>query len=368
MTNKLTAAVRFPLARIVQGDLYNPDDTDIDGKKRVYEAGHAKAGQPKWTYFFAIAIPKTRAAWWEEPWGAQLLQLGQQAWPQGQWQQPTFAWKIQDGDSTTPNRKGRVNARTEGMPGCWIVNLSSSIAPKVWEVANGGFVALPQKDLVKCGYYVEVNANCSSNERASNPGIYINHEHVVYRGGGPSDVISVSTPVSSLGFGTAALPAGVATQSLAGSSPSAPGTPSMPGTPGMPGVPAAGATPAVPATPHMPGVPAVGGSPGVPGGIPGGAPTVPGSVPTGVQPNPGFINVPGGGVNPSGMSGAAGVPAPSSPPAAPAAPSAPPAYICPAGAPAGFRMANPQGARYEGYRAQGWSDAQMLQAGHMVKL
>jgi hypothetical protein len=351
MTNKLTAAVRFPLARIVQGDLYNPDDTDIDGKKRVYEAGHSKAGQPKWTYFFAIAVPKTRAAWWEEAWGAPILQLGQQSWPQGQWQQPTFAWKIQDGDSTTPNRKGRVNARTEGMAGCWIVNLSSSIAPKVWEVANGGFVALPQKDLVKCGYYVEVNANLQSNERASNPGLYINHEHVVYRGGGPADVISVSTPVSTLGFGTAALPAGVQVASLGGSSP----------TPGAaPGMPAAG-------TPAMPGAPAMNGTPGVPH-VPAGTPAMPGAAPIGVQPNPGFIAPPVGGVNPSAMPGVGGVAAPSSPPAAPAAPSAPAAYVCPAGAPAGFRMANPQGARYDGYRANNWSDAQMIAAGHMVKL
>lgn len=360
MANKLTAAVRFPLARIVQGDLYNPDDTDIDGKKRVYEAGHSKAGQPKWTYFFAIAIPKTRAAWWEEPWGAPILTLGQQSWPQGQWQQPTFAWKIQDGDSTTPNKKGRVNARTEGMAGCWIVNLSSSIAPKVWEVANGGFVALPQKDLVKCGYYVEVNANLQSNERTSNPGLYINHEHVVYRGGGPGDVISVSTPVSTLGFGTAALPAGVQTSSLSGGAPNMPANipAGVPG--GAPGVPNAG----VPATPGMPAA-------GVPGGVPGGAPTMPGTAPVGVAPNPGFINVPGGGVNPSGMPGAAGVQAPSSPPAAPAAPSAPAApaaYVCPAGAPAGFRMANPQGARYEGYKAQRWSDEQMISGGVMVRL
>lgn len=347
MTNKLTAAVRFPLSRIVQGSLYDADDTDIDGKKKVYEAGHAKAGQPKLTYFFAIAVPKTRAAWWEESWGAPILDLGKQSWPAGQWQQPTFAWKIQDGDSTTPNRKGRINARTEGMPGCWIINLSSSIAPKVWEVANGGFVALPQKDLVKCGYYVEVNANLQSNERSSNPGLYINHEHVVYRGGGPGDIISVSTPVSTLGFGTAALPAGVQVASLGGSAPTM-------GVPASTGVPA--------------GVPA-----GVPGGVPGGVPAgvpggVPGGVPVSVAANPGFIAPPGGGVNPSAMPGAAGVPAPSSPPAAPAAPSAPVAYVCPAGAPAGYRMANPAGARYEGYRANNWSDAQMIAGGHMVKL
>ena len=352
MTTKLSAAIRFPLARIVQGDLYNPDDTDIDGKKRVYEAGHAKAGQPKWTYFFAIAVPKTRANWWEESWGGPILTLGQQAWPVGQWQHEGFAWKIQDGDSLKPNKKGRVNARTEGMPGCWIINLSSGIAPKVWEVANGGFVALPQKDLVKCGYYVEVNANLASNERASNPGVYINHEHVVYRGGGPSDVISVSTPVSSLGFGTAALPAGVQVASLGGASPSMPGA-AVPGVPG--GVPG-----------------------GVPNGVPGGYPAAgvpggtPGGMPVAVQPHAGFIAPPVAGAGVPSMPGGGGVPSSYSPPAGPAAPSAPAApvaaYVCPAGAPAGYRMANPAGARYEAYRANNWSDAQLIQNGHMVKL
>ena len=71
---------------------------------------------------------------------------------------------------------------------------------------------------------------------------------------------------------------------------------------------------------------------------------------------------------------APGVPGAYTPPAAapmaaPVPPAAPPAApVDPLGAPAGYRMVNPQGANYATYRNGGWTDAQLLQHGHMVKL
>lgn len=342
----------FPPGRVVQGSLYKAQDKDANGQPRVYPPNHAKAGQPKISYFFAVAIPKQgEAAWWDTAWGKEAVAIASTSWPQGQWQTPSFAWKIEDGDSTIPNKRGRKNATTEGMAGCWIVNFSSGFAPKIFLV-NPGQAPQPlvEPDVVKLGYWVEVLGTIRSNETASNPGIYLNHDMVGFRGR-DKEIFAGPDP-NSVGFGAAAVPGHVSMAPVANAA-------------GMPAQVPTG-TPGVPATPAMPGTPAMA-TPAVPGGP---AAAVPGSpAPVAVQPNAGFIAPPVAGAATPAMPGGVGVPAPSSPHAAPAAPSAPAAaYVCPAGAPAGYRMANPNGARYEQYRANNWSDALLVQHGHMVKL
>ena len=133
--------VLFPVGRFVQGSMYKAQDKDFTtGQPRVYPAGHAKAGQPKISYFFAVAFPKTPGVghWAAEEWGKPIWAYGHQSWPQGQAQAPTFAWKIEDGDSAVPNKAGRKNCDREGFPAHWIVNFSSSFAPKLYTRDSAG--------------------------------------------------------------------------------------------------------------------------------------------------------------------------------------------------------------------------------------
>lgn len=333
MTQQQSIQILFPPGRMVQGSLYRPFDKNRDGTPRVYPPGHAKAGQPKINYFFAIAIEKKgERAWWETVWGAQIVALAQAEWPQGQWQQTTFAWKIDDGDSQVPNKNQRVNARTEGMPGHWIVELSSMQAPKVWELNSAKQpVALTTPDTVKLGYFVEVHATVKSNESKDSPGVYINYNHVVFVGMGKE--ISSGPDVNAIQFGRVALPAG-ASQSPLPSGVALPG-----GAPVMPGAPA------------MPGMPGVATPPAMPGMV---------APPTMVAANPSFIQPPGGVQAPV----APGAPSMAAPPP----PAAPAAYVDPKGAPAGYRMVNPAGPTYQSYVSQGWTDALMMQHNAMVRL
>lgn len=320
--------ILFPPGRIVQGDLYAPQDKDMQGNLLTTKNG-PNAGKTRVNYYFAVAVPKTRGAWWEETWGAQALALANALWPRGETQQPKFSWKIEDGDSQTPNEANRKNADREGHPGCWILKFGSGFATKVFDEQGA---PLLEANVVKPGFWVEVLGSINSNENAQKPGIFLNHNMVAFRGR-DKEIVSGPDP-RAVGFGRAAVPAHV----------------SMAPTPGAnlpPMTPPAGAPPANPAPPAF--------TPPAPSYTP---PAATPPAPTAVLPNPGFIAPP--------VPGAAASIPPA--PSAPTPPAPPAAALDPLGAPAGYRMANVAGPRYEGFRSQNWTDAQLVQAGHMVKL
>lgn len=287
--------ILFPPGRMVMGSLYKPQDKDAQGAPLVIKTGPNK-GQPTVKYFFAAAIPKKpgETHWASTEWGAKIWALGHASWPQGQAQTPTFAWKVDDGDSAIPNKRGRKNVETEGYAGHWVVNFSSSYAPKI--VNSDGSQYLLEPDAVKCGYYIEVLGSISTNNNPTNPGVYVNHNVVAFRGVGTE--IRTGIDPRTVGFGKAAAPAG-ATAAPTGNAMAPP-----------PAAPAAVAPP--PAAPIAP-PPA-----------------------TTVQPHPAFMGAPS---------------APAAPPPPPAAAPPPPAT--------GPVWKGAAGTTYDSYKQAGWSDDQM---------
>ena len=82
-------------------------------------------GSPMMDFFYAVAIAKQgEQDWRQTPWGQQIQAAGVEGWPNGEHQQPTFAWKIVDGDSSIPDKKGGKPCDKEGFPGHWIVRIS----------------------------------------------------------------------------------------------------------------------------------------------------------------------------------------------------------------------------------------------------
>ena len=125
----MTTNITFPAGRLVQGSLYEAQTKDASGAPLVHKRG-PNAGQPKVTYFFAVAIPKNGSADWKTTdWGRSIVAEVMQAAPQLM-QHPKFAWKVIDGDSQVPDEKMRTPASREGYPGNWIVRFSSGYAPK----------------------------------------------------------------------------------------------------------------------------------------------------------------------------------------------------------------------------------------------
>lgn len=310
--------ITSPVGRIVMGSLYDPSTTDAEGKPLVVKTG-PNAGQPRVNYFFALAIPKgAEPHWAHTAWGQQIWACGNQAFPNAA-QSPAFAWKIEDGDSQIPNKKGRKPCDNEGWRGHWILKFSGGFAPKVYQQEGAGYVQVMQKDFCKPGYFVEVAFSVDGNGSQSQPGVYLNHSMVCFRAYGQE--IQFGPDVASAGFGQSALPAGASMTPPAGAIP----------------MPQAAAAPALPGAP-APLAPA--------GSVPMPSAPVPGALaPIPVMPNAGFVQVP--------------PPVPQ----APAAPMAPPP--APA-APVRQMTAAANGVTYEAYVAAGWSDAQLVQNGLMM--
>jgi hypothetical protein len=195
------------------GNLYKANDKDADGKPLVVKSG-PNAGQARIQYFFALAVPKNpgETHWSQTAWGKQIWAVGNQAFPNAA-QSPAFAWKIEDGDSAIPNKKGRKPCDTEGFPGNWIIKFSSSFAPKIFRQEGAGYVPEATVDFVKPGYFVEVNFTVDGNGSQQQPGVYVNPNIVMFRAYGP-EIIS-GPDVAACGFGQAPLPVGASTVPLA---------------------------------------------------------------------------------------------------------------------------------------------------------
>lgn len=307
-----SARVNFtsPVGRIVLGSLYTPNTKDAEGKPLVVKNG-PNVGQARSNYFFALAVPKgPERHWAETPWGAIIWGVGHAAFPQAA-ASPSFAWKIEDGDSSVPNKRGRKPVDNEGWKGHWILKLSGGFAPKVYKQENGGYVQILEEGYIKPGYYVEVAVSVDGNGSQSQPGIYLNHSMVCFRAFGPE--ITFGPDVASAGFGQSALPAGASLTPPPSSLP-------MPAAAVIPGASVAAPIPAPVAAP---------------------LPMVP---PVPITPNPAFLQGPG---------------APPAPPAVPTV--APP----PASGPRMTAAAN--GVSYQAYLQAGWSDALLISNGLMVQ-
>ncbi len=364
MSNPLK--IQTPVGRLVGGSLYDPELLDFEGKPRVGKPGTPNAGLPAPLFNFVVAFPKTPGAthWGQETWLAPIWALGHASFPNGEAGRTDFAWKITDGDSQIPGKgrggkPGKKPCENPGYAGHWVVRFASSMAPKICDAKGTAY--LLDKDVVKCGYYVQVLGTVVDNKPSASPGMDWNPSIVAFSGHG--EEITFGPSLAEASFGNAPLPPGASPAPLGG----------MPGPNGAPPVPgSASASPAAPAPVPVPisagpvrvitqkaagatyeafmatgqwtdekmiaegymlgappaPLPASPGSVPMPG-VP--APTVAAPVP--VVPNPAFVQVPG-------------LPAPT---------------------PQRIMTPKANGATYESFMAsgQGWTDALLVQHGYM---
>ena len=298
-------AINFttPVGRIVQGELWKP--MEQKDQKGVVKLG--ADGKPLLDYYFALAITKEpgHTHWAQTAWGRQVYDEGMRAHPNFA-PHPNFSWKIEDGDSTIPNKKGKLNKDREGFPGNWILKLRSGFAIPTYN-ANGSEQMAPEA--FKTGHYAQVLVSVKGNT-GDTPGVYLNPVMVALSGYGIE--ISNAPDASEAGFGQAPLPAGASAVPVSMPSFTPPGAVAVPGLPSIPAGPASTVLPAASSVL-----------------------TFPSSLP--VAPNPGILAAP------------AGIPVAPPPPVA-----------------AGPRMtAKAGGATFEQFVAQGWTLEAMRGAGYV---
>lgn len=380
MANAPRFPIVSPIGRIVEGDPWTAQEKDANGQLRVIKTG-PKAGQPNPQFYIGLAVPKLVNGQPNpdfQAFYAFVDQVARASWPNlfpngGPCIRQDFAWKVRDGDGFS--REGKPLKDKPGFAGHWIISFASSFAPEiVVETSPGVYAAITDKELVKRGYWGRVGASISSNESTQTPGLYLNLEKFELKGKGEVIATGLSAAQAFGQSAATAVPEGMqalTAMDLAGAPAGFGGAPAgqapQPGFPGaQPGFPSPGAPAAFPqAGPGAPAVaaPAPGFSAPPATGFPGN-PGQPGfTAPAAAQ--PGFPNAapaaaPGLVVGQPQVGGPGGAP---SAPAAPA-PSAPAYSGFMGAAPVMLPAAN--GATYEQFIQQGWTEDQMIAGGFMA--
>jgi len=321
-----------PVLRLVQGSPLEPQTKDLTtGQPLTIKTG-PNAGQTTQKFFIACAGKKGDPA--VEAFKAQYERVARAAFPQffpngGPCTNPNFSWKIVDGDGFDNN--GQPNNVKEGFAGHWVFRFASSYAPRCYVRGKYGPAdQIADPKVFPRGHFVRVSGTITDNIPSNKPGLYSNLGMVEWNAMG--DLI-ISGPDAATVFGGGA-PAAAAPAPHPGAAPA----------------PAPAAGPIFTMTAAAQGftreqyhatnwtddalVQA--------GMMTITQPAAP--APQAVAPHPGILA-------PLAHAGSAPAPAAHAPIAA-AAP--------------GFKMTNPAGPTYAAYIAQGWTDATLIQNGHMV--
>lgn len=199
--------ILFPVARLVGGSLYRGETKNQKGEALTF-----KDGSPRTDWSFGIAIAKgTETHWNQTAWGREIWAEGSAAAPAVH-QSPAFAWKVTDGDSQIPNKKGKKPADREGYPGNWVLWFGGSYLPKIYN--KDGSAPFIEHDAVKLGYFVQVFGGVGFNGQTESPGVYLNYNMVAFNAYGTE--ISVGPDASAVGFGQGAAPAGASAAPIGG--------------------------------------------------------------------------------------------------------------------------------------------------------
>ena len=200
--------------RIVAGHPMKDQERYDDNGQKIM-----KDGKPVTQRYTGLAIPKNGSTDWKQTdWGRQFYAEGTNAvngYKNGEDQHPSFSWKITDGDSTIPNKRGKKPCEQTGYSGHWVVHISTEIPYGCYHVGKYDPIqAIQNPDEITCGDNVRVLVDVKPNRRkdgsaAKTPGIYVNPRLLELSSKGEPIINEPSGPSASAVFGGGA-PAQVA--------------------------------------------------------------------------------------------------------------------------------------------------------------
>ena len=233
--------IKLPVGRLVGGhpmELHAVTDNKTKLPKLLKDGV-----TPMMECYVGVAIPKGAETHWDQtPWGQSIKQAGVNAWPNGEHAAATFAWKMTDGDSQVPNKKGNKPCDQEGFPGHWVVNAKQGWQVPCFHVGQyEPHQVIQRKDEIKRGDYVRLVVNALGNNIKGpneSPGVYLNPTIMELSRAGVQ-IVGKNAPDAASAFGdsTAQLPANAQIDPNV-TAPAAPGTAVAPAAPGTAVAPA----------------------------------------------------------------------------------------------------------------------------------
>jgi hypothetical protein len=168
----MSTEILTPVGRLVSGHPMEQNAKTDNQKQPKFFAD----GQPMMETYVGVAIPKTGEADWKHtPWGQQLVAEATAAWPRGEHGAPSFAWKIIDGDSAVPNKKGTPPNSREGFPGHWVIGGSTMLHVKCFHAGMyEAHQVIQNKGEIKRGDYCRLLIETKGNGSTDSPGMYVN--------------------------------------------------------------------------------------------------------------------------------------------------------------------------------------------------
>ena len=169
--------VKLPVGRLISG---HPMEIHAVTDNKTKLPKMQKDGvTPQMECYVGVAIAKGPETHWNQTsWGLLIHQAAAVGFPNGEHGAATFAWKIVDGDSTTPNKKGNKPCDMEGAPGHWIVYAKQGWPTPCYHVGKyEPHQVIQRKEEIKRGDYVRLVANVVANNvngPTESPGVYIN--------------------------------------------------------------------------------------------------------------------------------------------------------------------------------------------------
>lgn len=132
---------------------------------------------PREEIYVAMAVPKTPgvADWKMTEWGRILHSAAIGGFPAGEHARPDFAYKVTDGDSTIPNKKGKKPCDQEGWPGHWIIHCKTEMGVRCHHLGKyQAHEVIQNHNEIKTGDYGRLRVDVTDNSPSQSPGIYIN--------------------------------------------------------------------------------------------------------------------------------------------------------------------------------------------------
>lgn len=190
-----------PVARLVSGHpMVSYPVTDNAGAPKFMATGEAMNSTS-----VGLAFAKGGETHWNQTvWGAPIWAAGMAAFPNGEFNAPTFAWKVVDGDSPIPNKKGNKPCDNEAWSGHWIMFLSTMFSIPSYHVNRyEAHQVIQDKNEIKTGDYVRASFNVTGNNvkgPTESPGVYINPVMLELSRAGVA-IVSANAPSASAAFG-----------------------------------------------------------------------------------------------------------------------------------------------------------------------